>query len=51
VEALVDALRLEGLAELPGSVEKNLRDLGLPLELPVAHVLSVPSRPVRGLGR
>ena len=44
VKALVDALRLEGLAELPGSVQQDLRDLGFPLELPVVHILSVASR-------
>ena len=48
VEALVDALRLEGLAELPGSVQQDLRDLGLPLELPVVHLRSVASRSATG---
>jgi hypothetical protein len=48
MEALVDALRLEGLAELPGRVKQDLRDLGLPLELPVVHGLSVAPRPHGG---
>jgi hypothetical protein len=41
VKALVDALRLEGLTKLPGSVQQDFRDLCLPLELSVVHLLSV----------
>ena len=43
VEALVDKLWLEALAELPGRVEKKLCKLGFLLEFAVIHAVSVAS--------
>ena len=48
VEALVDALRLEALAELPRRVEEELRELGFLLEFPIVHAVSVASPRVGG---
>ena len=48
VEALVDTLRLQALAELPRRVEEKLRELGFLLEFPIVHAMSVTSTRVGG---
>ncbi len=48
VEALVDTLRLQALAELPRRVEEELRELGFLLEFPIVHAVSVTSARVGG---